>query len=624
MNIKITFFTILLSTFFLISAAYCDNRSPELWKTYMHGIKPDQATKITVSDIIKLNPACKKFICTQNMLKEEPAFKIKSKSNLTVNLPIDITSVKGKKIRLFYWCKAFKVGYGNGWHAPWLILIARDKNKKILLSSPAWFHTEGTYPWHCYYVDIFIPKVTEEFAIKFYTPNGIAYFSGFAYEEVTKANTYSNNYKQCPVTGSLAPNVYYDQMPEHMTYGYGTKYPYRWLLGSKVGLIGQPDDVTTIAGFTHYFKTKGIKKSEHINHGLLHLANAYRSGKKLALLPKMEDGWLENFRDLLLEAQDPATGYWHDGKSLSMGATFHLLNMHFRYYELSRSDRQDILKPGFALTKTVPRADEMIAQTLKQQSSWRDEQGILRKAGWNNDAYTFTITPDKSKSKFAMGSTWDAVYLLRLAGRFATKKETKQQIYNSIKDAYFYFVNKMILPDGNIRLVDTSDKPALGYVSVLLQDFHCFERRIVDDISTSSASITKDGNKLSISAKIADNADAVRIYIAPERIAIKEVDEKYLVGIIHKKGSRYCELDPLAVYHKCNDAAKLRFGREIYTGKGPRDMYLRYKFSKIKMPVPFTTNNESIIINADTAGKKIYISSSNWYGEESLPVEITH
>ena len=146
--------------------------------------------------------------------------------------------------------------------------------------------------------------------------------------------------------------------------------------------------------------------------------------------------------------------------------------MHFRYYELARSDRPDIIKPGFALTQTVPRADEMISQTLKQQSSWIDPQGNRRKAGWNNSAYTFTLTPDKGKSRFAMGSTWDAVYLLRLAGRFAQNAETRTQIYNAVKDAYYYFICNMVMPDGNIRLTDTSDNVSNSYAGVLWQDFY--------------------------------------------------------------------------------------------------------------------------------------------------------
>ena len=620
---KFSSFIGIVAVIFASGTLFADNRPAELWRDYMHGIVPDKATKIPAEDIVKLNPQAAKLLSRQDLLKGEPSFKIKKDSKLTVTLPVKIADMKGNKIRLFYWCKAFKAGYNNGWHAPWLVLIARNAAKKNLFTFPAWFHTIGTYPWHCYYVDIFIPQAAEEFAVNFYTPNGIAWFSGFAWEKVTQENTYSNNYKQCPTTGSLAPNVYYDQMPEHMTRGYGTKYPFRWFLGSKIGLIGQPDDITTLQGFTNYFKTKGIKKSEHLNHGLLHLADAYRLGKRMNLLPPVEDGWLENFCKLLLEAQDPATGFWHDGKSLSMGATFHILNMHFRYHELKRSDRPDIIKPGMDIgTKTVPRADEMIRQTLKQQSTWRDQQGNLRRAGWNAAAYTFTNTPDKGTSKFTQSSTWDAIYLLRLAGRHAKKDETRKEIYNAIKDAYFYFVSKMILPDGNIRMTDTSNNPSLAYVGVLFQDFHCFERRIMKDLPQSSGTLKINGKTVEISAQIPANMDAARIYIAPANIPVDKLDECYLAGIIHRKGKEFSELDPLALYQKCNEGIRKRYGRPFYTGKGARDSYLNFKIPKLKFPLPFTENNTPLTLSRDLKNQKVYISSSDYYGEESPLQEI--
>ena len=296
--------------------------------------------------------------------------------------------------------------------------------------------------------------------------------------------------------------------------------------------------------------------------------------------------------------------------------------MHFRYHELSRSDRKDIIKPGFALTETVPRADEMIRQTLKQQSSWRDPQGKLRKAGWNTQAYLFTNTPDKSKDKFAMGSTWDAVYLLRLAGRHAKDDATRKQIYNSIKDAYYYFLHKMILPDGNIRQKDISDNPSFSYVSVLMTDFHALERKVLPELPQCKGKVLCSSQCITVSAKIPDGMDGARVYIAPETLPVEKLNESYLAGVIHKKGGKFFELDPWAVYQKCDAAARLRFGKPIFSSKTPKDNYLRYKMSLIKLPLPFTTDGADLKLTGDLKGKKVYISSTNWYGEESVPVEI--
>ena len=194
---KFSSFIGIVAVIFASGTLCADNRPAELWRDYMHGIVPDKAIKIHADEIVKRNPQSAKFLSRQELLKGEPSFRITNKSNLTVTLPVKIADMKGNKIRLFYWCKAYKAGYNNGWHAPWLVLITRNAAGKTLFAFPAWFHTIGTYPWHCYYVDIFIPQAAEEFAVNFYTPNGIACFSGFAWEKVTQENTYSNNYKQC-------------------------------------------------------------------------------------------------------------------------------------------------------------------------------------------------------------------------------------------------------------------------------------------------------------------------------------------------------------------------------------------------------------------------------------------
>ena len=597
-------------------------RSPELWRTYMHGIVPDQAVSISIREIVKQNPESGKFVSHREMLGHEPSFRILKNSQLTVTLPINLVDCKGSKIRLFYWCKGIKVGWGNGWHAPWLVLIAQDRSRKNLFAREAWFHTEGTYPWYCYYVECFLPAETERFAIRFYTPNGIAYFSGFAWEKITPENTYDNNYKQDPVSGSLAPNIYYDQMPEHMTYGYGNRYPFRWMLGNKIGLVGQPDDITTLSGFTHYFHTKGIKKPEHLNHAILHLGNAYRFGLKNKLLPPMEEGWLENFRNLLLEAQDSRTGYWHDGKSLSLGATFHICNMHFRYHELARSDRGDIIKPSFALLNTVPRADAIVRQTLRQQSSWRDSKGVLRKAAWNRAAYGYTENPDSGKSKCYMGSTWDAIYLLRLAGRHVQKPEVRNEIYIAIKDAFFYMLNHMILPDGNWRKEDISDNPDFSYVTMIFQDSHYLERRIFRNFPQCQATAQLNGERAVIHVKIPDQMDSARIYAVPISVPVEKVDERYLIGIIQKRGRVFSEMDPWVVYQICDRAAQKRFGRPIFKGGGSKDGYLSWKLNLVNLPIPFTCNEKPLISKMDLEGKKLYVSTCNWYGEESIPIEV--
>lgn len=60
----------------------------------------------------------------------------------------------------------------------------------------------------------------------------------------------------------------------------------------------------------------------------------------------------------------------------------------------------------------------MIRTTLMMQSSYIDEQGVKRKAAWNEAAYRYTTEPDSGPEKCWMVSTWDAIFLMRLAARY--------------------------------------------------------------------------------------------------------------------------------------------------------------------------------------------------------------
>ena len=176
----------------------------------------------------------------------------------------------------------------------------------------------------------------------------------------------------------------------------------------------------------------------------------------------------------------------------------------------------------------------------------------------------------------------------------------------------------MILPDGNIRNVDISDNPSMSYVAVLFQDFYCFERRILKELPQSRGTVKVKGKKIEISAQIPESVEAARIYIAPEDLPIEKINERHLAGIIHRKGKEYFELDPWALYQRCENGIRERYGRKIHNGKGARDSYLRLKLSMIQFPLPFTTDNAPLLLEKDLKGKKVYISSSNWYGEESV------
>ncbi|MEI3003250.1 MAG: hypothetical protein V8T87_01320 [Victivallales bacterium] len=79
-------------------------------------------------------------------------------------------------------------------------------------------------------------------------------------------------------------------------------------------------------------------------------------------------------------------------------------------------------------------------------------------------------------------------------------------------------------------------------------------------------------------------------------------------------------MDPWVVYQICDRAAQKRFGRPIFKGGGSKDGYLLNQSGHF--PIPFTCNEKPLISKMDLEGKKLYVSTCNWYGEESIPIEV--
>ena len=609
-------------------------RPAELWKYYMHGVLDYWATPLTIKSIIKANKFAKKYVVygepVRNPFKSssQPAFKVQTRKGFSCRMPISAENIRNRKIRIFFWLKAKKVGDGKGWHAPNIFIIPKNKKGKILYSYNSRFHTQGTYPWHCYYVDCFMPKTTDSLYIKFYTTGGTANFSNFSWEIISDKNKYTRDEKQDPHTGSLAPNVYFDQMAEHMTHGYGRKYKWKWLQGKDAGLIGQPYNITTKKGFTKYYLEKAKHCPEHMNHAILHMGAMYHTGKKLNKLPYMEEQWFKNFAETIINDQDPDTGYWHDGVALSLGLTFHLCDMHFRYYGIKRTDRKDITYPTKALVKYVPRADKIIKQTLKQQSTWTDSRGVKRPAGWNWAAYRYTLTPDKYKEKCHLGSTWDAIYLMRLSERYVDDKKLKAKVYNSVKNALYYIFHKNVLVDGVWVQSDTKKYATrTSYIQNIMRDTHWLERKLSDKIPCPEIKVKKTGtDTVEISGKLTENIDSIRIYAATKSTLIKNIDESNLVGILQRSGKKFYQMDPFIAVDIMRKALARRFGIKL---KLPPEThwrgrkYLPWKLRKIKKPLPFSYGGKTLKLNIkDLKDKKLYYSGCSWYGEESFLKEV--
>ncbi len=620
-----------------------ENRPDALWLYYMHGIVDHFANTVDLDSLLSDEQRAAKQYRTK-ILIDTPfrrgtlsvlRMSRSDKMELAHPLPMDMQKVRGQRIRIFIWMKGDNAGArNNDYHCPSMTVMMKDAGGKVLSSSDASFKTQRTFPWHCYYADRFVPANAAGVYLSLFNKfTGAASFAMPSWELITDQNTYSANEKQDPLTGSLAFNPMYDPMPYHIDETRGTlgadKYPWRFVLGDKIGLIGQPFDITTKEGFRTYYFQEAKNEPDHMNHGILYMGMLYRTGMKKKLLPPMEDGWLDNFAQILISDQDENTGYWHDGKSLSLGLTFHLVDAHFRYKDVPRADRPDVINPDMDLgLKNIPRAGKIIETSLMMQASWVDPQGVTRKAAWNRSAYGYTTTPDASKQKCDFGTTWDAISLIRRSSNYVDE-ETRKKVESSVRDAFEYVLRFNVLDDGTFKQADTDAHPTKAhYMTNIMQDSAWLERKIDPQMPAPAASASASGGQLTLtwSAPIS-NQNSVRLYAIAAGADPQTIDESHLVGIIHRTGHKIYEMDPILGCQKIRQGLAGRWGANLELPppddwRGRR--YLAWKLRKIHFPVPSTTDLAPLTLARSIwQGNDLYLSAVSWYGEESAPIKLT-
>ncbi|MBD3293113.1 MAG: hypothetical protein GF393_09325 [Armatimonadia bacterium] len=611
-----------------------DDRPEDLWRYYMHGIVDHFATPIAWEQIAGEQQDLSAWLVddpidTPYKRSDMPALRIAGDNSLEFDrpLPIPMDDVRGKRVRLFVWLRGEDVGARNNcWHAPSLYVIFRDADGAVLSGSDSYFKTLRTYPWHCYYTDRFVPEDAAGIHVRpFNKFHGAAYFSTLSWESVGEHNTYELNDRQDPVTGSTAPNALYDEMPDHLKRGFASRYRWRFVLGEDAGLIGQPYNITTHEGFRRYYFEKAKKEPEHMNHAILHMGSMYRSGTENGHLPPMEAGWLENFAEVLRDDQDPETGYWHDGFEKSLGLTFHLCNMHFRYWELPRADRADRRSGHNLGVDGIPRADRIVRTTLDLQSTYEAEDGTRRLAAWNWPAYRWVPDPDEYEQKCYLGTTWDAIWLLRAASRYVDAA-AQAEIYESVKGGLRYVFEACVLPDGTWKQHDTDDAPSKGdYMWGIMQDSAWLERKINEEVPAPDITVSEGEGALRFEWRDpVGEQNSVRIYAAEAATLHDGINESHLVGIIQRTGHVVQEMDPLVGVQFIRSAGQRRFGWD--EDLPPADhwrgrRYLPWKLRMLDSALVHTVDLKPLTM-AIPDGHAVYVSAVTWYGEESAPRQI--
>jgi len=322
-----------------------------------------------------------------------------------------------------------------------------------------------------------------------------------------------------------------------------------------------------------------------------------------------------------LAEQDPDTGYWRTTHGLNMGLTFHYANMLFRHYSPKRFDQPLIRNSNFNIgVEYIPRAKKIIETTLGMQA--RKPNGEL--AAWSRSAYRFTTEPDGDDHKCDFGTTWDAIYLMRIACINPEVDDAlREQVYQSIKSAFKYILENNILPDGNWLQRETYQYPTRSsYMFHLMEDSHWLEWRMNPaEISAPSGEI-RDGR---LHVAFLPEQTSIRVFSVPDEFDIADLDETKLIGVIQQTGHIPVEMDPFAGMKLIRDAGNTMWGISISMpdeSDTSYNHYINWKIRKLPETLVYTVDSAPLDVSGVGKNCKIYITACSWYGEQSSAVYI--
>ena len=583
------------------------NRPPQLWRTYMHGVVDLFATPLQPR--FRNAGQIPVTIETPYLRCETTAFEVPKGRTFLSATVLDVEKFRGRTLRFFYWMRGFDTGAKpvvNSYHdAPQFYVLIKDAQERTLSKVISHNGAVRTFPWHCYYRDVHIPPTASRARLQIENLNGgRAEFARFSYEPVGPENTYSGSERQDPDTGSVAAFPWYEPINFHFfAKPFGLKYTWNFMRGPAAGMIGQPYDLTTLAGLRRYFKESVKTDLDQMNHGIMYFPMRYFQAKKAGVLPPMEAGWLEELARLILADQDPETGYWGTATiPRSMSVTFHYTDMLFSL-GIERYDAKAVPDPRRCLARTMPHAEEMVKTTLKLQSR---RNGKL--AAWSAAAYNFTETPDAGPSGCQLGSTMNAIRLLRLCRRFV-RPELQQEIDRSIEAAFRYALTTVILPNGVYKQQDVDAVPTKSsYWPDIIAYSRYLEPRRNPELAPPRLVRTGDGRL--VCRNWPERQNSIRLYALADG---ETPSNRRLCGIISRGDRTVIEMDPILATRRMAEAAWNNWGRSAFPSRG----YMYDKaFGQVPKLLPTATANTPLHVTVP-AGKRLFAAAVDWYGAES-------
>ncbi len=475
---------------------------------------------------------------------------------------------RGKTVRVFVWIKGDGIAAKNQlWFgAPTVRVDLYDGPGNLASSSTSVFKTRGTFPWHCYFVDVDIPEsldVNERPSSRARNINpdleiggaaetrirqiglgayvtfscyggGTARFAGLSWKGRTDAD--------CKVSpdlesGTCAPNPAYDELPMMIYFGLSSN-PKSWhfLDGNKA--FPSLKKRESIQNYIREHTGDWL----HLQYGIARLPWIWETARELKLLSGIgfEEGWLDIVLQEIGAAQDPKTGLWCTDGAPSILGTAAILEAVAPYH-----------------AKSPIRYPEVIIRTLL------DNRISRQRRAWSQ----FALQPRnlgtaKERNAVDLATTFAAAKCLALAAAALPKENALVTVAdNAILEAWKCTLDTLVpanLENGPWK--DNSDDLAASATGAFLLEFaqltDCLAFRFSDNMP---APILKVGKVLSSGDLSAtwDGADtridSVRIFRLPADRDPKEVTAADLYGIVSRE-SRACS-DPWVIVPRLAAAA---------------------------------------------------------------------
>lgn len=657
-------------------AAATSMKSSDTWRYFMHGFRDHQAIPIAWQQLFNNNNGADKWIDSEQSLRNEmkqsdfPVLLLEGEKILLFPKPIfdihTLAGLKGRKLRFYVWIKAEDCGGNRGlWDAsPTLTLSLKDSLNNLISTESSLFKTRGTFPWFCYHMEISIPallntdlldkKILDDIdgfedldfdlseffeAFESLIPElpdggglyltisnlggGKVWFSTLSWELVENKNTPPISDWADPVSGSRAPNAFFDELPMHLFFGLDAKKNWSFLSGNQ-----NSPNITTVEGLGSYIDSVNSDWF-HMQYGVALLAYLQQTGTILQQCDSFDSNWLDKLNESLLALQNSETGLWQANKHDNLLVTHAIAKHSFNPKTLQRSDKEQEETPWLSINNAGIPNSSILLNSLLQSRLRNTRTGRLE--GWSRYVFQAEEFSTSSKSQFNdLATSSAAVQLLAMIASQTNNEAERMAAQTAIKEVWSFAVNNLLTADYLWRQNDLSASvSSSAFFFPLLEASQWLEKKINPNLKVpelESRRISAEQLHLHWLDKNPQFA-SIRLYAAKAELEVDKINEKHLVMIINRDENHFHGCDPLYNLRKLAVAAARRWGISL---EKEGASYLAEKLAMLSEKLIFADSGRELIYSAQATSSEnedeelqYYFSAVTSYGEMTELQKIT-